>query len=79
MNYAMIVFLRTPELAPCLDNFKLIAHLYYISICNGFGIADTQMLRIGTALYYPSVSHLYIYILTFLNEIIELHQSLMFS
>jgi len=56
MNYAMIAFLRTPTLSVSLENFRLITHLYFISLCNGFGIADDQMLRIGTGLYHPSVS-----------------------
>ena len=56
VNYALICFLRVPELEISLENFKMIVHLYFISICNGFGIADDQMLRIGTGLYYPSVS-----------------------
>jgi hypothetical protein len=55
-NYAMVVFLRIPELEISIKNFEMITHLYCISLCNGFGIADTQMLRIGTGLYYPSVS-----------------------
>lgn len=59
MNYALIAFLKTTssqnfEISE--HNFKLIVHLYCLSICNGFGIADNQMLRIGTGLYYPSVS-----------------------
>jgi hypothetical protein len=41
MNYALIVFLRAGDSFEInLDNFKLIVHLYFISICNGFGIAD---------------------------------------
>lgn len=56
MNYALIAFLRTPALSVSLENFRLITHLYFMSLCNGFGIADDQMLRIGTGLYHPSVS-----------------------
>ncbi len=57
MNYALIVFLRAGESFDVnFENFKLIVHLYFICICNGFGIADDQMLRIGTGLYFPSVS-----------------------
>lgn len=41
MNYALIVFLRSGDnFAVNIDNFKLIMHLYGISLCNGFGIAD---------------------------------------
>eukprot|EP00347_Sterkiella_histriomuscorum_P016768 403351926 len=57
MNYAMVCFLKTAQSSNFevnIDNFKLIVHLYFLSICNGFGIADNQMLRIGTGLYYPS-------------------------
>jgi hypothetical protein len=55
MNYALIVFLKMTNLDVSFENFRLILHLYFISICNGFGIADDQMLRIGTGLYFPSV------------------------
>jgi len=41
MNYALIVFLRAGDSFDInLENFKLIVHLYFISVCNGFGIAD---------------------------------------
>ena len=58
MNYAMIVFLRMCGLGfeVSMANFKTIVHLYFISLCNGFGVADDQMLRIGTGLYFPSVT-----------------------
>lgn len=58
MNYVLIAFLKNVDLGfeVSLDNFKLVTHLYFITICNGFGIADDQMLRIGTGMYYPSVS-----------------------
>jgi hypothetical protein len=36
----MVVYLRTPELEINIETFKLILHLHYILICNGFGIAD---------------------------------------
>ena len=56
INYALICFLRVPELEVNIENFKMVIHVYFISICNGFGIADDQLLRIGTGLYYPAVS-----------------------
>ena len=40
MNYAMVVFLKIPSLDINLNNFKMIVHLHFISLCNGFGIAD---------------------------------------
>ena len=40
INYAIVTFLRTPELEISLENFRLISHIYYLTICNGFGIAD---------------------------------------
>lgn len=40
MNYALIAFLRTPSLNVSLENFRLITHLYFMTLCNGFGIAD---------------------------------------
>ena len=58
VNYALICFLRVPNLEVSKENLRLIVHLYFISLCNGFGIADDQLLRIGTGLYYPSVSFL---------------------
>ena len=63
MNYALIAFLKIPQMEVSLENFKTIVHLYFISLCNGFGIADDQMLRVGTGLYYPAVMlyHLYLY------------------
>lgn len=39
MNYAFVTFLRN-NLAVNLDNFKTIMHVYALSQCNGFGIAD---------------------------------------
>jgi hypothetical protein len=59
MNYALIVFLKVGDSFQMnLENFKIIVHLYCICICNGFGIADDQMLRIGMGLYYPSVRYI---------------------
>ena len=55
INYALICFLRVPEMEVSLENFKVIVHMYFISVCNGFGIADDQLLRIGTGLYFPGV------------------------
>ena len=55
-NYVMVAFLRCPELEINKSNFEMIVHLYFISLCNGFGIADSQLIRIGTGLYHPSVS-----------------------
>ncbi|CDW88943.1 UNKNOWN [Stylonychia lemnae] len=56
MNYAMVTFLKnySQGFEVNMDNFKTVIHLYFISICNGFGIADNQMLRIGTGLYSPT-------------------------
>lgn len=56
INYALICFLRVPEMEVSLENFKVFVHMYFISVCNGFGIADDQLLRIGTGLYFPGVS-----------------------
>ena len=57
INYALIIFLHLSDtFEVSFENFKTVVHLYFISICNGFGIADDQMLRIGTGIYYPSVS-----------------------
>jgi len=39
MNYALIVFLRNP-LSVNIENFKMVTHLYFLTLCNGFGIAD---------------------------------------
>ena len=55
INYALICFLRVPEMEVSLENFKVFVHMYFISVCNGFGIADDQLLRIGTGLYFPGV------------------------
>lgn len=59
INYAIVAFLRTPELEINLLNFELICHIYYLTICNGFGIADNQLIRIGTGIYHPTVRTLY--------------------
>lgn len=41
INYALIAFLRNHgKLDVTFDNFKMIVHLYYMTLCNGFGIAD---------------------------------------
>ena len=52
-TYAMIVFLKCPQLEINMDNFKMIVHLYCILEVNAFGICDKQLLRAGTGLYSP--------------------------
>ena len=73
INYALICFLRVPEMEVSLENFKVIVHMYFISVCNGFGIADDQLLRIGTGLYYPGVRQLF----SLTNAFLELPESLL--
>lgn len=54
-TYAMIVFLRCPQLAINLENFKIIMHVFSLLEVNAFGVSDSKtQLRSGTALYYPS-------------------------
>jgi hypothetical protein len=55
-NFALMTYFLTPTLDVNLKTFKTIVHLYFISLCNSFGIADDQLLRIGTGLYFPSVT-----------------------
>lgn len=40
INYSMVVFLRIPDLEISLETFKLIVHVHFALLCNGFGIAD---------------------------------------
>ena len=53
-SYAMIVFLRCPQLAINIENFKMIVHIFGILDTNAFGTSDKQLLRAGTGLYTPS-------------------------
>jgi hypothetical protein len=53
-TYAMITFLRCPELAVSMDNFRLIIHVFCILEVNAFGISEKSMLRAGTGVYSPS-------------------------
>lgn len=41
INAAFVVFLKLRSwLEMNLDNFRLIVHMYFMSLCNAFGIAD---------------------------------------
>ena len=53
-SYAMLVFLKCPQLEINMQNFKLIVHLYCIIEVNAFGISDKQLLRAGKGLYSPT-------------------------
>lgn len=54
VTYAMVVFLRCPELAVSIENFTLIVHVYCLLEVNAFGISDKQLLRAGTGVYWPT-------------------------
>ena len=54
VTYAMIVFLRCPELEVNVENFTLITHVYCLLEVNAFGISDKTLLRAGTGLYWPT-------------------------
>jgi len=54
VTYAMVVFLRCPELAINIENFKMIVHVYSLLEVNAFGISDKTLLRAGTGLYWPT-------------------------
>ena len=53
-TYAMVVFLRCPQLDINIDNVKLIIHIFSILEVNAFGISDKTLLRAGTGLYSPT-------------------------
>jgi len=54
-TYAMIVFLRCPALSVCIENFKLIMHVYSLLEVNAFGVAGTRtQIRAGTGIYHPT-------------------------
>ena len=53
VTYAMVVFLRCPELAINIENFKMIVHVYCRLEVNAFGISDKTLLRAGTGVYWP--------------------------
>ena len=53
-TYAMVVFLRCPDLDINIDNVKLILHVFSILEVNAFGISDKTLLRAGTGLYSPT-------------------------
>lgn len=54
VTYAMVVFLRCPELAVNVENFTLIVHVYCLLEVNAFGISDKTLLRAGTGLFWPT-------------------------
>ena len=54
VTYAMVVFLRCPQLAVTIENFRLIVHVYCLLEVNAFGISDKTLLRAGTGLYWPA-------------------------
>ena len=54
VTYAMVVFLKCPELEINMDNFKMILHVYCLLEVNAFGISDKTLLRAGTGLYWPT-------------------------
>ena len=53
-TYAMVVFLRCPDLEINIENVKLILHIFSILEVNAFGISDKTLLRAGTGLYSPT-------------------------
>ena len=53
-TYAMVVFLRCPDLDINIEDVKLILHIFSILEVNAFGISDKTLLRAGTGLYYPT-------------------------
>ena len=51
-TYAIICFLKLPELQITIENFRLIIHVYSILEVNSFGVsANKTLMRAGTALY----------------------------
>lgn len=55
VTYAMVCFLRLPQLSISIENFKLILHVYSILEVNSFGINATKTLvRAGTGIYDES-------------------------
>ena len=54
VTYAMIVFLRCPELEINVENLTLIVHVFCLLEVNAFGISDKTLLRAGTGLYWPT-------------------------
>ena len=40
ITYSMVIFLRCPELAINIENFKMIVHVYCLIEVNAFGISD---------------------------------------
>ena len=54
VTYAMVVFLRCPELAVNVENFTTIVHVFCLLEVNAFGISDKMLLRAGTGLYWPA-------------------------
>ena len=53
-TYAMVVFLKCPDLEINMENIKLILHVFSILEVNAFGISDKTLLRAGTGLYSPT-------------------------
>ena len=41
VTYAMVVFLRCPELEVNVENFTMIVHVFCLLEVNAFGISDT--------------------------------------
>ena len=53
-SYLMLSFLCVPSFEVNEDNFKLAIGLHFAIECNSFGISNSELIRIGTALYNPS-------------------------
>ena len=54
-TYAMIVFLRCPQLSVSIDNFTMLMHVYCLLEVNAFGVsAPKTQVRAGTGLYAPT-------------------------
>jgi hypothetical protein len=52
-TYAMVCFLKLPEMPITIENFRLIIHVYSLLEVNSFGLSEPKsLLRAGTALYY---------------------------
>ena len=50
----MLTFLAVAPLEVNKENLKLVLNLHFGLECNGFGVSNSEQLRCGTSVFYPS-------------------------
>ena len=53
-SYMILTFLSVENLEVNEENLRLLLNLHFAIECNSFGVSNSEQLRCGTAVYFPS-------------------------